>query len=170
MVEVHPFEIYIPDSMQHLLLGSFTASSVTTDTGYDWYYGSRFTQFWKILQEVYGRKLDNTEAKKQLFSDIHLGVGDIILSCERKDNNSLDSNLINITYNPIVGDLLKRPLKTVYFSSRFVEMQFRKAQRDFVKNNTKIELVTLPSPSPRYATMSFKDKVQLYKRLMPKIT
>jgi G:T/U-mismatch repair DNA glycosylase len=53
------------------------------------------------------------------------------------------------------------------FTSRFVETGFKKNFKDIVSHHPSIELITLPSPSSRYARMSKEQKVSRYKELLP---
>lgn len=168
MIEVHPFEIFLPTKFEYLLLGSFTTNKVGLDCKYDWYYGSKRNQFWSIIENTYNVKLPDIKSKKNLFEKLHLGIADIIYSCERKDGNSSDSNLINIVYNPKINKLISVPsLKTLYFSSRYVEKLFKKVYKNNLDPFPKLNLITLPSSSPRYALISKAEKIQLYKQLLP---
>lgn len=169
MVEVHPFGIFTPKKCQYLLLGSFTSWNRGETKIYDWFYGTKVNQFWPILREVYGRDLNSREEKQQLFSDIGLAITDIILQCERLKGNSLDTNLINIVYNSeaIEKVLNENEIKKIYFSSRYVEDKFKKVFKYLVDKYPEVELVTLPSPSPRYAQITKAEKVKLYKKLLP---
>jgi len=166
-IEYHQFEPFIPPKCKYLLLGSFTAASLGNDPNYDWYYGSKRNQFWELLRQVYSDPLAYTTAKKALFTRLNLGIADIILSCERKLGNSLDANLTNIVINPQLESLLQTgSIRTVFFSSRFVENLFRK----HFKHLTAYQLVTLPSPSPRYARLSKQEKVTIYRQLLPPLS
>ncbi len=168
MIEKHPFGDFIPKNAKYFLLGSFTGKIL--DNSYDWYYGTKRSQFWKIIENVYSLKLENKEAKQKLFTDLNIAISDIILSCERKSNSNLDNNLINIIFNKRVEEIItKNKIKKIFFSSRFVEKLFRKHFKDLMSENSEIELITLPSPSPRYATMNFSEKVKKYQEILPKL-
>ena len=166
MIETHPFGIFIPKNPKYLLLGSFTTKEANFDPSYDWFYGTKRNQFWKILRAVYNLPLENKLEKQQLFEKLEMALGDVIYQCERLKNSNLDVNLINVVYNTeAVEELLTRgTIKKVFFSSRYVEKIFRKEFKD-----PKIELVTLPSPSPRYAMLSLEEKIKIYAKLLPKI-
>jgi hypoxanthine-DNA glycosylase len=171
MIETHPFENFIPPNIKCLLLGSFTANSVTKEANYDWYYGSKRNQFWSIIQEVYKVQLNNTATKKNLFTKLGIGIADIIYQCERSQGNSLDSNLVNFVYNPFLVDILQsKKIETVFFSSRFVEKLYKKVFKNLVEELSNMELITLPSPSPRYALMSKLQKVERYRQLLPQLS
>ncbi len=163
MLELHPFGNFIPHNTTFLLIGSFATKDST------WFYTNSRNQFWPLLEEVYSREFPTLASKKQLFKDLSMAVCDIILSCERKHNSNLDSNLVNITYNlqAIKYIIEKYPLQSVYFTSRYVEKLFKKNFKEYVWQPE--NLITLPSPSPRYAKLSFSEKAKLYKQLFPKL-
>lgn len=138
---------------------------------YEWFYANGRNQFWPIMQEVYGIKLDTKEKQQKLFTDLEMALVDIILSCERKNNSNLDINLFNCVYNTQAIKTIcnNNKIKKIYFTSRYVETLFRKHFKDIVQQYPEVELICLPSPSPRYAMMSKAQKVKRYKELLPKL-
>ena len=168
MIETHPFVNFVPQDARYLILGSFTGKQ---EDDYDWFYCSKRNQFWPILEIVYGIKLQNKAEKQKLFTRLGIAITDIILKCERKANNNLDTNLTNIVYNTqVIATIFEEnKIKTVFFSSRFVERLFKRRFKDLIKLYPEVKLITLPSPSPRYATMSKLEKITRYKELLPKL-
>jgi len=171
MIETHPFGAFCPPNAKYLILGSFTAKKNDGDDSYDWFYVTKRNQFWPILETVYNLKLDNKKAKQDLLTKLSIAITDIIYQCERKKDNSLDSNLINFVYNtPAIRKILwENPIKKILFSSRFVEKEFKKRFKDLIEEFSNIELITLPSPSPRYAAMSKEEKIRRYGQVFPKL-
>jgi hypoxanthine-DNA glycosylase len=176
MIETHPFGNFVPPNVKYLILGSFTGRQAVkgtsvTDDSYDWFYGTRKNQFWPILEEVYGIKLRAKRSKQELLTQLGIAMADIIYQCERKDDSNLDSNLSIIEYNTkaIAGILDGHQIEKIYFTSRFVEERFKKEFKDIIYRHPGIELITLPSPSPRYARMSKEQKINKYKDLLPEI-
>lgn len=165
MIEKHPFKPFVPKGVKHLLLGSFPGK----EPG-DWFYDTKRTQFWKTLESVYRRELMTKMNKQKLFRELKLAVIDIIYFCERSHENNLDYNLTKITYNTqaILGILNSEKISKIYFSSRFVEINFTEIFKS-MHINPKIERITLPSPSPRYARMSLIEKIDIYRNLLPKL-
>jgi hypoxanthine-DNA glycosylase len=166
MIEKHPYPPFIPLKTNYLLIGSFPGKQVD---GNDWYYGSKRNQFWQILENVFHTQLKCIEDKKKLLTKLHLAVTDIILECERENNNNLDTNLKNLILNrKIITEILhKHKIKNIFFSSRFVEKIYRGKFKDLINMYPKINLVTLPSPSPRYAQLTKEQKIAKYKKLLP---
>jgi hypoxanthine-DNA glycosylase len=176
MIETHPFDIFIPLNASYLLLGSFIGKQAIQgyaeyDPSYDWYYGTKRNQFWPILEEVYAVELKSKAQKQALFARLGMAIGDIILQCERKNSSNLDANLTVIQYNiePISQALEKNEIGKVFFTSRNVEKMFRKVFKERIIRFPAVELIALPSPSPRHATMTRQQKIDSYKVLLPKL-
>lgn len=172
MIEKHPFGIFVPPQAKYLLLGSFTtkeAYAESTKVAYDWFYTNGRNKFWPILEAVYNRELKTLDRKQQLFRDLNMALGDIIWQCERIKNSNLDVNLTNIVYavDQIAEVLATNVIEKIFFSSRFVEGKFRSQFKHLLARYPHLELVTLPSPSPRYASMTLKDKIARYRHLLP---
>jgi hypoxanthine-DNA glycosylase len=163
MLETHPYPPFVPKEADYLLLGSFPG---ILNSGYHWYYSSPRNQFWPILERVYGLKLSTKKSKQQLFTRLHLAVTDIIYQCRRLKNNNSDTNLTDIVFNTsaISEILAQNKISVIYFSGRFVENKFRKLFK-----NIPVRMITLPSPSPRYAKMDLAQKIKIYKSLLPEL-
>jgi hypoxanthine-DNA glycosylase len=176
MIETHPFDIFIPDNARYLILGSFIGKqaikgTVDYDASYDFYYGTKRNQFWPILEAVYGQELRNKRAKLVLFSKLGIAIGDIIYQCERMEGSNLDANLKIIQYNkgPINDVLANYKIEKIFFTSRYVENLYKKAFKITIGLNPLIELICLPSPSPRFARMTREQKIDRYKALLPEL-
>lgn len=169
MIEKHPFGNFVPFKAKYLLLGSFPGR-VETRYG-EWFYETKRGQFWPIIEEVYRVKLKNKAEKISLFSKLKISVSDVIYKCERLKGNNSDSNLVKCSYNTEgVGKILKEnKIEKIFFTSRFVENKFRRFFKSLIIRYPKIELITLPSSSPRYALMSKSEKVKMYRKVLPKL-
>lgn len=139
--------------------------------GYEWFYANKRNQFWSILESVYTVRLPSVKEKQELFTHLKLAITDIILSCERKSNNNLDMNLTNIVYNTkaITDIILNNKIKAIFFTSRFTEKLFKRQFKTIIRRYPDIDLITLPSPSPRYAAVSKLRKIGRYRNLLPKL-
>lgn len=165
-IETHPFAPFVPKGIKYLIIGSFPGKGQTEKTisETDWFYGAKRNTFWKIMEEVYGTELKTTSAKQKLFTSLKMGISDIILQAVRTANTNSDDNLHVIEYNDrtIKKVLSANKIETVFFTSQFVYKIFKKLFPGVT--NT----VVLPSPSPRYARMSLKEKVAVYRKVLPK--
>jgi hypoxanthine-DNA glycosylase len=168
MAETHPFGVFVPPITKYFFLGSFTGK--IEDSSYDWFYSNKRNQFWSILEAVYGVDLSTKAKKQDLFTELRMAITDIILSCERKANNNLDMNLTNMVFNTeaILKVIQENKIRSIYFSSRFAEKLFKKVFKEVVISHPDIKLLTLPSPSPRYASMNKQEKIARYINLLPK--
>lgn len=175
MIETHAFGDFVPRKINYLLVGSFTAKEAHDDqkkAAYVWFYsnGGR-NQFWPMLEEIYNVKLQTRTQMQKLFKGLDMAMVDIISSCERKKNSSLDVHLTNITYNiqGITKVIKTYHPKTIYFTSQFTETRFRRVFKDIVDHYPASSLITLPSPSPRYVLMTRAQKLEVYKEHLPKL-
>ena len=158
----------MPPITNYFFLGSFTGK--VEDASYDWFYSNKRNQFWPIMEIVYGIDLGTKVKKQNLFTELRMAIADIIISCERKANSNLDMNLTNMVFNTeAINNVFQRnKIKSIYFSSRFAEKLFRKVFGEIMNRYPKIDFITLPSPSPRYASMSKQEKIAQYMKLLPK--
>jgi hypoxanthine-DNA glycosylase len=174
MIETHHFGAFVPQNSKYLILGSFPGKKMNYKKDIDvWFYtGSGRNQFWPILEEVYKTELNTRKEKKELLRKLKIALADIIYKCERKKYSNLDVNLINITYaiNSISIILKNNPVEKIFFSSRFVEDKFKRHFKDLIQKYPKIELITFPSPSPRYTAMSKDEKIKRFKEVLPQLT
>lgn len=174
MLETHPFGDFVPKKTDYLLVGSFITKEAYDDqkkADYIWFYsnGGR-NYFWPMLEQIYGVRLQTRKEMQKLLTTLGMAMVDIILSCERKKNSNLDVHLTNITYNidGITKIVESYPLKTVYFTSRFVEASFKKVFKNLISQYP-VQLITLPSPSPRYVLITKDQKLEKYSKLLPKL-
>lgn len=170
MIETHPFGSFVPQNPRFLFLGTFTAK--VDDPSYDWFFTSKRNQFWIIMTEVYGIKLTNKQEKENLFANLKMAITDVILQCERSQNSNADNNLINLVFNikTINKIILENKIETIFFSSRMAEKLFKKNFKEIIMKFPEINLVTLPSSSPRYAAMTKLEKIRHYKELLPNLS
>ncbi len=166
MIEKHPFGSFVPQKSKFLILGSFPGKEGLRG---DWYYGGRINQFWKIMEKVYDKKLNNIKDKKRFLIDLKIAIADIISECERIKNNNSDENLKVIKYNivEIKNIIRNNPIEKIFFTSLYVEKLFRKNFKGLILKYPKISIFSLPSPSPRFAKISLKEKIKIYKKLLP---
>jgi hypoxanthine-DNA glycosylase len=169
VIETHPFGSFVPPNTQYLFLGTFVVK--ITDASYDWFFSSKRNQFWQIMGQVYEVKLRNKEEKQALFSKLKMAITDVIWACERSQNTNADNNLVNLVFNTkSINEIVrKNKIKKIFFSSRYAEILFKRNFKEITKQHPQIELVTLPSSSPRFAAMSKVEKIIRYKKLLPKL-
>ncbi|HSQ44542.1 MAG TPA: uracil-DNA glycosylase family protein [Ginsengibacter sp.] len=164
-IETHPFQPFIPSNATVLIVGSFPGRDITQKKldKDDWFYSTKRNQFWNIISAIYHVELKNAPEKKELFTLKGIAIADIILKARRKEINNSDTNLEVIAFNDkaIKSILTQTTFQQIFFTSRFVEKHFLEIFPG-IKNSE-----CLPSPSPRYARMSIKEKIAYYKKKLP---
>lgn len=170
-IEYHPFGNFLPTTVTHIVVGTFPGRLFTQmpkekvfADATAWSYAGK-NQFWKIISSIYDVPLENRLQKQQLFTALNIGMMDLIISCRRKDNNNLDENLIDITWNRAAFEAMIEANPNLYFlcTGKNVAAILHKwlpTHRD--------RIVALPSPSPRYAQMHLTAKADFYKQHFPK--
>ena len=161
MLEIHPFGNFVPKKTMYLILGSFPGKR---DRINNWFYGTSRNQFWKIISVIYNQKLETILQKQNLLVKLHFAITDVILSCVRSKGTNSDMNLTNITYNikGIETILAENNIEKIFFTSRFTENLFMREFKKVIQRYPEVKLVTLPSPSARYAIVGLSDKIKKY--------
>lgn len=162
-METHPHKPFVPQNATVLILGSFPPSQHAVAGKEEWFYESKYNQFWKIIREVYHRPLETVPEKKELFTEKGIAIADIFLTITRTGKSNSDQHLKVIEYNDealkkIFG---KQKFSTIFFTSKFVEKHFSKLFPG-------IKGTSLPSPSPRFAKMTLAEKIDIYREKLPK--
>jgi len=165
-IEVHPFNAFIPSNATVVIIGTFPGKDIThkqLDEN-DWFYGTKRNQFWKIISGVYNVELTTKKQKQWLLKAHGIGIADLFLKVKRTADNNTDGNLQVVEFN---DDELKKilalpTLQHIFFTSKFVEKEFLKVFPPVLIGES------LPSPSPRFATMSLTKKIEIYKSKLPK--
>ena len=162
-IETHPHEIFMPARASVMIIGSFPGRGHTEKDNKEWYYESKRNQFWKIIGAVYQRDLSDVHKKQQLFAEKGIAIGDLFYKVIRKKENNSDSSLQVIAYHDKALSLIfkKNNFEKILFTSKFVEREFRKLF-PAIEN-----IATLPSPSPRVATISIAEKIEVYRLVLP---
>ena len=158
MKELHPFEPFVNNDSQVLILGSFP-SFASKDIGF--YYGHPQNQFWKILGTLFKESEPKTvQDKKEFLKRHHIALWDMVDSCIR--TNSLDSSLKDIQVNDIRGLIQKYPnIQAIFTTGRKAEVLYKRFFGDI-----SLPMYYLPSPSPANRGISFDQKVAEYRKLL----
>lgn len=191
-VEHHPFGEFIPRDAQGMIIGSFPIGKFTDPARsheiksheFKFFFGGEKNLLWKLISHA--RKWDIHETKDivEMLEDLKLGVGDVIVSCRRKNGGASDSDLYEIQFNhELLKVIRKHKIKILYFTSKKVESWFNQ----LFPETTDLEKILLISPSaqtlraigknPRYQEWKLKypDKKGLeflyhdYKRVFSRI-
>lgn len=108
--ETHPWEPYIPHNATKLILGSFP-TAIKNRGSYEFFYPNQNNPMWKILFMVTGKNLtdfiknDPIEIRKQILSELQMGIADMGKIVLRQLNSSKDNSLFPIEFTDIFSIL-----------------------------------------------------------------
>lgn len=104
--EPHPWPPFIPVNASKLILGTFPTNEINR-SAYNFFYPNPLNDFWKLIFEVAGKDLNEyrtsepVEIRKQILSDLSLGIADIGKRVLRQRDSSKDENLFPIEFTDI---------------------------------------------------------------------
>jgi len=152
----HPFEPVIFDDSEILILGTFPSIKSFEN---NFYYSHPRNQFWDILSIIFNDKKPNTIKEKIEFLKKHkIALWDSVCLAKRKKGNSNDEDIDFIKPCNIPNLLEKYPnIKKIAITSRKGEKFLKKHFKD-------IDIIYLPSPSPRNAKLNSNQKAKIWKK------
>lgn len=175
----HPYKPFIPKSATKLIVGTLPPprffKGILKLGDVDFCYGSIDGQLWKILNEIFDLKLQfqttdfAIQQRKDFLVQHHIGICDIVESCERKKIDASDLGMKNIKLrdlffylkqNPKIETLLltggnskngpeyhlRRLLKSQKNNLTLVDINTPKIH-SFILDNREIKVVSLTAPS-----------------------
>lgn len=153
-MEFHTIEPIYDKNSKILILGSFP--SVKSREA-NFFYGNPQNRFWKVLANVMNDVCPGTTEEKKVFLIKHnIAVWDVIASCDIE--GSSDSSIKNVTPND-----LRRILQTAEIKKIFTNGNT--AYKLFVKYNSDLNAVKLPSTSPANAMFSLEKLIEYWRVL-----
>lgn len=125
------------------------------------YYGNKNNHFWKIMYTLFDIPIsENYEERKKFLLDKKIALWDVLQSCEGQ--GSLDSNIRNEQANDFERFYNKYPkIEHIIFTSQKAEYFYRK-HVGFAPGK---KFLTLPSPSPANARLTFSQKLEKWRVL-----
>lgn len=172
--ELHPWPPFIPANAIKLILGTFP-TSITNRSAYEFFYPNPLNDFWKLIFEVAGKDLNEyrisepVEIRKQVLSELKLGIADIGHRILRQRNSSKDENLFPLEFTDIFSLLDDHPTITKiiitsssgansvlswfqqYCTLNNVELNIKKGnlplKTEIVLNTREIKIEIISSPS-----------------------
>lgn len=147
-----------------LILGSMPGARSLAENRY---YAHPRNAFWRIICDCAGEVTDDYDERKRLLLEAQWAVWDVLLHCERP--GSLDANIDTKTI--VCNDFEEflsshQSIKTILFNGKAAKTMFNK----HIKNNAffsslkaKPELHYLPSTSPAMASMSYEQKLLVWR-------
>lgn len=148
-MEIHTIEPVFDENSKILVLGSFP--SVKSREA-NFFYGHPRNRFWKVVSSVIGEKSPvTTEEKKAFLLRNNIAVWDVIKSCDIE--GSSDSSIKNVTPNNLNVILEKADIKQIFANGNT-------AYKLFLKYNSGMDAVKLPSTSPANAAFNLERLVE----------
>lgn len=119
------------------------------------YYGHSTNQFWKIMFALFDLPVShNYKDRLQLLLDNGIALWDVLNRCDRV--GSSDSKITSAVANDFQDFYTRYPrIKTVFLDSASVAKLYDK----HVRRSPDKVYYTLPSPSARYASINFEQKL-----------
>lgn len=160
--QTHTFEPVFDKHSEILILGTFPSVKSREN---NFYYGHPQNRFWRVLAEILHTETpEDIDSKKQMLLNNHIAVWDVIKSCEI--SNSADSTIKSVVPNDLNEILSKSGIKTIYANGKTAE----KLYNQYIKKQTKIDIISLPSTSPANAAFSLKKLVEEWKIIRKDLT
>nr|WP_321391446.1 hypothetical protein [uncultured Desulfuromusa sp.] len=128
----------------------------------DYYYGSSNNMFWDLIGAAFNCEINTKDDMISFLTTKKIGITDLVEKCHRKEtkrkpsrqnpNNvgvgSLDSDLSAIEFRDVIQSIKDHNIKKVYCTSRFVKKLLLELDESKILNNSNVQVVVLPSPSP----------------------
>lgn len=149
------FPPVVGDDPKVLILGSMPGIESLRQ---ERYYAHPQNQFWKLLGEVLGEKLQDSAYDRRLSILKRRGIAlwDVLESCTRE--GSLDSDICDEVANKIPALLRDTGIRVVFCNGGKSYSAFRALVADAIPGN--VEVHKLPSSSPAAAGLTFDEKLK----------
>ncbi len=143
-----------------MIIGTFTIGKFTDPKRkqeikaheFDFFFGGEKNLLWKLLGSVFNLPVKTREDIIKLLINNKLAIGDLILSCSRKNGGASDSDLYDIKWNEdLINVIRKNNISKLYFTSKKVENSFEKLFPD-TDDLIKITLISPSAQSVRALT------------------
>lgn len=157
MREIHPYGGFIPKNATAMMIGSFPIGKFTDPKRrieikpheFDFYFGGDKNLLWKLLGQVFDLPVATRDKIRRLVVKNKLAVGDLIISCCRKNGGASDVDLYDIHWNAeLLKVIRKNKIKKVYFTSKKLKKWFTKLFPES-EGMTKITLISPSAQSVR---------------------
>lgn len=140
-----------------LILGSLPSVKSREDK---FYYAHPQNRFWKVLEEIFNEKIENSiNSKKDFLYKHNIALWDVIESCYIY--GSSDSSIRDVIANDISFILKNSEVDRIYTTGKKAYELYNK----YCFSNTKIKATYLPSTSGANASISFQQLINEYKKI-----
>ena len=122
-LEVHPFDDFISDTTERLIIGTFPTHKKNRQ--FEFYYGNDSNHFWTIIADIFKVRFERIkgesaiEERKTFAVQHNIGFTDMLELCYRRNDYSGDEHLYPVKWKDITVILEDYPsIKTLIFTSR----------------------------------------------------
>ncbi len=159
----HCFAPLIDKNVRLLILGSYPGISSLEKQEY---YAHPNNVFWRIMSEIIGfDRYSDYSKKTDALSNAGVALWDVLYSCQRV--GSLDSKIVSSSIYVNDFEALLRNnarIRAIIFNGAKAEQEFRKRVLPTVLPLIEsAPLIRLPSTSPAFAALSFKEKFEQWR-------
>lgn len=154
-MEYHNIPPLYDENSEILILGSFP--SVKSREA-QFFYNHPQNRYWKVMAAMYGSSVPKTiEEKKRLMLSNHAAMWDVIASCDI--SGSSDSSIRNVIPNDIGRLINETKITRIYTNGGTAHKYYQK----YIKEQTKMDDIILPSTSPANAQWSLDRLIETWR-------
>lgn len=159
-LESHKFAPVYDVHSRVLILGTFPS---VKSREMQFYYGHPQNRFWKLLARLTCWPIpESIPQKKDLLLQNNIAIWDVIKSCEIA--GSSDSSIRNVIPNDLTDVLANSSITKIYANGRIAQKLYDK----YLKAQTGMEIICLPSTSPANAAYSMERLEQSWAQVLEK--
>lgn len=131
------------------------------------FFGGEKNLLWRLMGDTFGVELRTKKDIVKLLTREHIGVGDVIRSCVRREGRASDKDLLDIEWNTdLLAEIRTHNIEKLYFTSKGVERWFYR----LFPGSRDIEAVTLISPSAQSArSLGRQEEFRIWRKENPEL-
>ena len=154
----HAFDPVFDSESRILVLGTMP-SPKSRELGF--YYSHPRNRFWPVLAKIFCEDVPETPEKRKEFALRHkIALWDVLKECDIE--GASDSSIKNAVPNDISVILNSADIKAVFTTGATAAKLYKK----FIKPETKIPAIALPSTSPANAKVKFEELCEEYEIIL----
>lgn len=159
--EKHEFSPVYDKNSKVLILGTFPS---VKSREMQFYYGHPQNRFWRLLARLTGWPVpESIPEKKEMLLRNGIAIWDVIQSCEIA--GSSDSSIRNVVPSDLSSVLAGSSIARIYANGKTAEKLYDK----YIKKQTGIDIIGLPSTSPANAAYSLDRLAESWSQIMEEI-
>ena len=154
----HAFDPVFDSESRILVLGTMP-SPKSRELGF--YYSHPRNRFWPVMARIFGEEIPKSPEQKADFCLRHkIALWDVLKECDIE--GASDSSIKNAVPNDMSKILKSADIRAIFCTGTTAAKLYKK----FIKPETKIPAITLPSTSPANAKVKFEELVEEYKIIL----